>query len=58
MQGDNYSSWDDLYYAIPGILNFNMFGIPLVGADICGFGECSTIYPSICIYHVQINNKA
>ena len=35
--GDNIATAEDMYYSIPGMLNFQMFGIPLVGSDICGF---------------------
>lgn len=40
--GDNTASWTHLKYNIIGMLEFNLFGIPYVGADICGFLENST----------------
>ena len=35
--GDNFSKNDYIKYSISGIFNYNIFGIPLTGADICGF---------------------
>ncbi|XP_068224181.1 sucrase-isomaltase, intestinal-like [Palaemon carinicauda] len=35
--GDNAADWDHMHMSIIGMLDFNMFGLPLVGADICGF---------------------
>jgi len=35
--GDNWASWEYMRYSISGIMDMNMFGIPMVGANICGF---------------------
>jgi alpha-glucosidase (family GH31 glycosyl hydrolase) len=34
--GDIMRTWEDMKYSVAGLMNFNMFGIPHTGADVCG----------------------
>lgn len=40
--GDNDSSFSSLKASVPGTLSFQLFGIPFVGPDICGFNTDAT----------------
>lgn len=35
--GDNHRTWLDMKTSIAGVMNMQMFGIPIVGPDTCGF---------------------
>ncbi|KAG2343401.1 glycoside hydrolase family 31 protein [Suillus weaverae] len=37
--GDNFSKWQYMYLNIQGVLQFQIYQIPMVGADTCGFND-------------------
>ena len=51
--GDSGSNYDDMQRSVTGSMMMNMFGIPFVGGDICGFmGENSS--PELCARWHQV----
>lgn len=40
--GDNFSSFNDMKDSISGTFVYNIFGVPMTGADICGFNGNTT----------------
>ena len=40
--GDNGASYEWLAVSIPTVINTGIYGMPMAGSDICGFGEDTT----------------
>lgn len=52
--GDNHSTWEDMRYSITGLYNSQLYGIPLNGADMCGFSGDSN--EELCLRWMQLGS--
>jgi alpha-glucosidase (family GH31 glycosyl hydrolase) len=52
--GDNYSNWDFMRYSITGVFNYQLFGIPFIGPDTCGFMGDAT--EELCLRWMQLSS--
>ena len=56
--GDNFSLWQYMYFSIQGILQFQIFQVPFVGADTCVdsvrlyLRECTLSLESLVTHHI------
>jgi len=48
--GDNTATTEDLLLSISTILSFQLFGVPLVGADICGFIGKESLHHNLPVF--------
>jgi len=53
---DNTPTWADMKHSIVAMLNYNMYGIPLVGANICGYTEAAvpSDFEELCVRWHQL----
>ena len=54
--GDNYADLDSMKNSINNVFNFNIFGIPMTGDDICGFfknckGKLCNRYTNLGVFY-------
>ncbi|GMS84497.1 hypothetical protein PENTCL1PPCAC_6672, partial [Pristionchus entomophagus] len=52
--GDNTATWEDLRSAVIGAQEFNLFGIPYVGSDVCGFNGAAS--EEMCLRWQQLGS--
>ncbi|GMS79055.1 hypothetical protein PENTCL1PPCAC_1230, partial [Pristionchus entomophagus] len=52
--GDNTATWQDLRSAVVGAQEFNLFGIPYVGSDVCGFNGVAS--EEMCLRWQQLGS--
>ncbi|KAM3328383.1 alpha-xylosidase 1 [Capsicum galapagoense] len=52
--GDNKGTWEDLKYSISTVMNFGMFGVPMVGSDICGFYPAAPPLEELCNRWIEV----
>ncbi|GMT14982.1 hypothetical protein PFISCL1PPCAC_6279 [Pristionchus fissidentatus] len=52
--GDNTATWEDLRSAVVGAQEFNLFGIPYVGSDVCGFNGAAS--EEMCLRWQQLGS--
>ncbi|XP_020237648.1 alpha-xylosidase 1 isoform X1 [Cajanus cajan] len=53
--GDIRATWEDLRYSITTMLNFGIFGVPMVGSDICGFFSVETTpHEELCNRWIEV----
>ncbi|CAN4121866.1 unnamed protein product [Withania somnifera] len=52
--GDNKGTWEDLRYSISTVLNFGIFGVPMVGSDICGFYPAAPPLEELCNRWIEV----